>query len=190
MQIALFSSWQEVISGLLAGTAFGFLLRRGHLTRFSVIVNQLRLQDFTVMKVMMTALISSATAFMLLHYLEPHLALQISSTTLFGAALGGAVFGIGMALLGYCPGTAIGSLAEGAKDVWAGIIGMVVGAGLYAECYTRIQETIKPDAELTTITLDQYMSVEPWVVILPLLLLALGAYVFLTFRQRTVAKKR
>ena len=49
------------VTGLLLavvfGAAFGWLLHRGRVTSYNVIVNQLRLKDFTVLKVMLTAIV-------------------------------------------------------------------------------------------------------------------------------------
>ena len=49
-----------IVTGLLAGLAFGFLLQRGGVTRYSVILNQFLFRDFTVLKVMLTAIVTGA----------------------------------------------------------------------------------------------------------------------------------
>ena len=41
--------------GLAIGFAFGFLLQKGGVTHYGVVMGQLLLKDFTVLKVMMTA---------------------------------------------------------------------------------------------------------------------------------------
>lgn len=46
MNISLFAPWNEILSGLIVGVIFGFLLRKAHVTRFNVIVSQLLLLDF------------------------------------------------------------------------------------------------------------------------------------------------
>ncbi|NGX53197.1 MAG: hypothetical protein KR126chlam5_01510, partial [Candidatus Anoxychlamydiales bacterium] len=58
--MCIFESFTKLISGALGGFAFGFLLRKAHVTRFNVIVKQLLLKDFTVMKVIFTAIIVGA----------------------------------------------------------------------------------------------------------------------------------
>ena len=162
----------ELLTGLITGIAFGFLLRKGHLTRFSVIVNQLRLKDFTVMKVMMTAVLSSGAGFAILCYLQPETVPLIDKTTLFATAVGGGIFGVGMAIVGYCPGTGIGAIADGAKDMWFGLLGMIVGAGIYAESYAWIEQTIKPESEMMNITLPEFFGIPAWLILCPLILLA------------------
>ncbi|NLF07305.1 MAG: YeeE/YedE family protein, partial [Pirellulaceae bacterium] len=42
--------------GFLLGVGFGFLLQKGGVTYYDVIINQLLLKDFTVVKIMLTAM--------------------------------------------------------------------------------------------------------------------------------------
>jgi hypothetical protein len=44
--------------GLLTGILFGFLLQKGGVTKYDVIINQLLLIDFTVVKIMLSAVIT------------------------------------------------------------------------------------------------------------------------------------
>ena len=48
--------WQLVI-GFCLGIVFGFLLQKGGVTRYDVILGQLLLTDFTVVKVMLSAVV-------------------------------------------------------------------------------------------------------------------------------------
>jgi uncharacterized membrane protein YedE/YeeE len=166
MSIHLFSSPTELVAGLITGVFFGFILQKANVTRFSTIVDQLLLRNFTVMKVIMTAIAVGSFGLYTLKYYFFDAALIISSTTLLSAAIGGGIFGIGMAVLGYCPGTCVGALAEKAKDAWFGIIGMIFGAGIYAEIFTWIKQNIKPDEQISKTTLAQYFGISPWVFIL------------------------
>lgn len=165
MNTALFTSFPEVLAGLFVGLFFGFFLQKAHVTRFSTIVGQLILKDFTVMKVIMTAIACGSLGLYLLKLFFPEIELIISSTTLLAAALGGGIFGIGMAILGYCPGTCVGALAEKTKDARFGILGMILGAALYAEIYPWIHNTLKPACLITKVTLPEYFQLSPWLFI-------------------------
>jgi len=44
--------------GLLTGILFGFLLQKGGVTKYDVIIGQLLLTDFTVVKIMLSAVIT------------------------------------------------------------------------------------------------------------------------------------
>ncbi|MBI2809796.1 MAG: YeeE/YedE family protein [Candidatus Melainabacteria bacterium] len=182
MDTAMFASWKDVMGGLCVGIAFGFLLRKAHVTRFSVIVRQLLLKDFTVMRVMMSAIAFGSLGIYSLRIFFPEIPMSINSTTLPTALIGGGLFGIGMAVLGYCPGTGIGALANGAKDMWSGLFGMVVGAGLYAELYPWIAKTLKPEDQLTKVTLSEYFGLSPWIFVGGLILLICAMVLMQFFR--------
>jgi hypothetical protein len=165
MEITLFSSWQELSAGLFTGIVFGFLLRKAKVTRFDVIVGQLLLKDFTVLKVMLTAIFVGSIGVYGWIYLSGA-AIIPSATTLGAALVGGGIFGIGMATFGFCPGTSVGALADSQPNVLWGIVGMIVGAGIYAEMSGLIERTIKPLSSYTTITLPELLHVSPLLIII------------------------
>ena len=50
--------YSQLLWGLLFGIIFGFLLQKGGATQYDVIVSQLLLTDFTVLKIMMSAAVT------------------------------------------------------------------------------------------------------------------------------------
>ncbi len=59
----------QVMLGLLFGIVFGFLLQKGGATSYEVIIGQLLLTDFTVLKIMASAVATGLVGFFLLrHY--------------------------------------------------------------------------------------------------------------------------
>lgn len=116
-----------MLLGLLTGVAFGFLLHRGAVTKHTVILRQLLLRDWTVAKIMGTAVAVGAIGF---HFLVASGVTTASVKPLqLGALLSGALlFGVGLAILGYCPGTSVAAAGEGRRDAIAGVLGMVTGA--------------------------------------------------------------
>ncbi len=89
------------IVALVLGGLFGLSLNKAGLTKYHRIANQFRFRDMMVMKYIMTAL---ATAMVLLYALRG-LGLvtfpAFPSTYVAGNLIGGLIFGIGMALVGY-----------------------------------------------------------------------------------------
>lgn len=165
METILFSSLSTLASGFFVGFIFGFLLRKAKVTQFDVIVKQFLFQDFTVVQVILTAIAVGSFGIYGIIGIWPAYALLISKATFLSAALGGGIFGIGMAVMGYCPGTGIGALANGAQDMWFGIAGMITGAALYAHLFDWIAHNIKPTADMTTITLPELFNISPWICI-------------------------
>lgn len=62
--------------------------------------------------------------------------------------LGALLFGIGMVIYGYCPGTGVAAMATGKLDAAAGFLGMLAGAALYALSYDWIAANILPIGNL------------------------------------------
>ena len=91
--------------------------------------------------------------------------LSIEGTVLGGTILGGLIFGIGWGFLGYCPATSAGAFGEGRWDAIWGIMGMLVGAALYAEAYPGLKQSVLTWGDLGKITLPQVLSVNHWVII-------------------------
>lgn len=125
------SAMLTVVGPLLMGTAFGFLLQLGKVTNCNVIENQFRLRDFTVLKVMGTAIVVGGVGVLLLVD-TGNTKYYVKDANLLAVALGAALFGIGMVVYGYCPGTALGAIASGSVHALVGALGMVAGAILYA----------------------------------------------------------
>jgi hypothetical protein len=53
----MFDSPERLALGLLTGFVFGFVLQKGQVTKYAVIVKQFLFQDFTMLKVMLTAVV-------------------------------------------------------------------------------------------------------------------------------------
>jgi len=87
--------------------------------------------------------------------------------------IGGLIFGVGMALLGWCPGTAVGALGEGRLDALVGLAGMVVGGMLFAQVYPDAKRIYRL-GHIGERTWWQMLGINPWLFIVPVCV-ALGA---------------
>lgn len=124
-------------AGLLFGAVFGLLLQRGGVTDYNVIVNQFRFRDFTVLKIMFTAIVVGGIGVWLLHGAGAA-NFHIKPGTLLAILLGATLFGAGMVLLGYCPGTGVAALGTGSLHAAVGVLGMLAGAAAYALSYDTV----------------------------------------------------
>lgn len=125
----------QLILGAGIGVLFGFLLQRGQATNYGVILGQLMLRDFTVIKIMLTAIVTGMVGIFFLNrtgWVRYHI-----KKGSFGASIiGGLIFGAGMALLGYCPGTNGAAVGQGSLDaLLGGVPGLIAGTILYAMIY-------------------------------------------------------
>ena len=98
--------------GFLIGCAFGAILYLGGATSYRRILGTLLLKDMWIIKLMMTA-IGVGTLGIYLLDMGGLANMSIKPAYIWGVAAGGAIFGIGWALAGYCPGTCVVGTAEG-----------------------------------------------------------------------------
>lgn len=89
-----------VIAAIL-GVLFGFSLNKAGLTRYNKIVNVFRFTDMAVLKFMMTGILVSMIGVYTLRALGLITFPNVPSTYIVGNLIGGLIFGIGMALVGY-----------------------------------------------------------------------------------------
>ncbi|MCB1228861.1 MAG: YeeE/YedE family protein [Verrucomicrobiae bacterium] len=136
------SSTAGLVLAAVFGTLFGVLLNKGRVTQYDVIVNLFRFRDLTVLKVMLTAIVVGGIgvfAMMHLGWLEGW---HIKDANVLALILGGALFGVGMVLYGYCPGTGVAAIATGSLHALVGFFGMIAGGIVYAFTYPWLQQHV------------------------------------------------
>ena len=155
----------EMIYGLITGVCFGFLLQKGGVVRYDKQIGALRFQDMTIIKFMMSAIIVGMVG---IHFFEIFglVRLLYKPVVLGENIAGGLLFGLGWGLLGYCPGTQGGALGEGRWDSLWGILGMIIGAGLYAETYPYLMDRVLGWGNFGYLSLPQLIGLNRWLVII------------------------
>ena len=159
--------------GLLSGLVFGFLLHKGGLTEYDVILGQLLLTDFTVVKVMLSAILVGMIGVFIMSWMGL-IRLQIKPGSMGSTVLGGIIFGVGFAVLGYCPGTAAAAFGAGAADALVGMIGMVIGAGIFARLYPVLDRQILNWKAFPADTLPELIGLKPGILAAVMAVLILG----------------
>ena len=89
----------QLLLGLISGIGFGFLLQKGQVTNYGVIMGTFLFTDLTVVKVMFSAVVIGAIG---IHFLKGKglVELRIREAALGRNIIGGIIFGIGFGLLG------------------------------------------------------------------------------------------
>lgn len=169
---SVFADPTSLALGGATGLVFGFLLQKGGVTRFPTILGQFLLRDFTMLKIMLTAVVVGGIGIYGMRAAGLDVPLHVKNAALLGNALGGLIFGVGMALLGYCPGTGVAALGDGAKDAVPGVLGMLFGAAVYAEAYPLLKSSVLGVGDVGKATFDSLTGLSPWWMIA---LTALGA---------------
>ena len=129
---------------LVLGFLFGAILQYANLNRYNVISGMATLENYAVAKAIAVAIGVGAIIIAIeigLGFATYH----IKPFLLGGIAIGGIVFGAGMAILGYCPGTLAISLGEGSIDALFGIAGALFGGFVYTILLPSMQNILGPD---------------------------------------------
>ena len=180
----MFDSPERLLLGLLTGIVFGILLQKGRVAKFSVIVGQFILKDWTVVKVMGTAVVvGSVGVHALVSSGQAHL--HVKPVLLGGVLVGGVCFGVGMAIFGYCPGTSVAACGEGKPDAMVGVLGMLAGALVFVVDFSALQPLIKGLGDMGKVTLPDATGTSPWLWVAGLV--AGGLAVFLLFARRAMS---
>ncbi len=167
-------STKQLVLGASFGVLFGFLLQKGGVAKYHVLIGSLLLEDFTVVKVMLSAIIVGSIGIFSLHALGL-VKLHIKPTRYAANISGGLLFGVGFALMGYCPGTGAAALGQGNWDALAAIVGLMVGSYIFAEVSGGLENTVMKWGdkgkvmlpELVKVSLAKFLMVWiPWLMLI------------------------
>ena len=155
------------------------MLQKGGATDYNVILNQLLLRDFTVVKIMLTAVVTGMIGIYLMKRSD---LVQLSPKPFYlkGITVGGLIFGVGFALLGYCPGTAAGAIGTGSVHAFFGAVGILIGAEIFSVVYPSVKNSLM-SGDHSPITFPQILNVDPWIIILSILIAFLLFFSFFKF---------
>jgi hypothetical protein len=149
-----------VIIGVLMGTVFGFALEKSRVFEPGMIVGQMQMRNFIMLKVFLTAVVTGLVIIGIMHgffgvKLYP-------KSLLYGAdIIGGLILGAGITLAGACPGTVFAQIGVGYKDSWLILIGGLAGALTFG----YLEPTLNPillSGGPGKLTLDKLSGVPFW----------------------------
>lgn len=129
---------------LIFGFLFGAILQFSKLNRYNTISGMSMLKDLTMAKAIATA-IGLGIVLVNIEIALGFASYHVKPLLLGGILIGGILFGIGMAVLGYCPGTMPVSMGEGSLDAFTGFAGAIVAGILYSVAVPSIKSFLGPD---------------------------------------------
>jgi uncharacterized protein len=162
----VFSDSVNLIVALALGVFFGFFLERGGLGNPHKLTGIFYLTDFAVPKAMFTAILVAATGLCVLSDLKvlDMSKVWIIPTFFWPQLVGGALFGLGYLVSGYCPGTAVAGLASGRLDALVAMIGIGSGTLLFSVLYPWLEGFYKT-SDMGQPTLPGLLGINHWVVL-------------------------
>lgn len=162
-----------ILLGLAMGVAFGFLLEKSRVFEPAVILGQLQLRSFLMLKIFLAGVAAGLVIIGLL--VATGLSGLHPKPTLWTADIvGGLVLGAGIALAGACPGTTLAQIGAGYRDAWLTLAGGLVGA----VAFTYVEPILRPvllAGGAGKLTLDRLLGIPfPWLAFATSALIAVG----------------
>ncbi|MEX0715241.1 MAG: DUF6691 family protein [Planctomycetaceae bacterium] len=167
------ASGAKLVQALIFGVAFGFLLQKGGVAKFDILIGVLLLENFVVVQVMLSAILVGMVGVYLLQR-AGLVELQIKETVYGANIVGGLVFGVGFGLLAYCPGTDAAAIGQGNLDAPVGVAGMIVGSYLFALASKFTRGTVTTWGERGKLTLPELTGVSRGAFVVAAVVLLVG----------------
>ncbi len=173
----------KTLQAILFGSIFGVLLQKGGVAKYNVLEDQLLLRDFTVVKVMASAILVAMIGIFALHKFAGT-KMHVKPTKIGANILGGLIFGAGFAFAGYCPGTSAAALGQGELLAVITMCGLVAGSYAYAEASKFLKRTIEGWGDLGKLELPSVAGVSAGAFVAVFAVFLIGALFALDRIQR------
>ncbi len=162
---------------VLIGVAFGACLEMAGLGNANKLAGQFTLRDFTVFKVMFSAILTAMLGSFWLGRLGvvDLASIYVPTTYLAPQCIGWLVFGIGFVLCGLCPGTACVAAGSGRLDGLAAMAGLFAGMLLAGLALPRFEPFYRA-TDFGVLTLPDTAGLPYGVVVAAVVLMALGCF--------------
>lgn len=134
------SVFVAILVGVAMGIVFGFALEKSRVFEPGMIVGQMQMKNFIMLKVFLTAVATGAVVLAVLNgfgyvKLAPKPALYAADI------IGGLILGAGITLAGACPGTTLAQIGAGYRDALFTLIGGLLGAVAYTYAQPMLSKT-------------------------------------------------
>jgi len=176
-ELGYFGARGALVAALTIGIAFGWCLESAGMGSARKLAAQFYLTDLTVFKVMFSAIVVAMLGvfwFARLGLLDLS-RVYVPETWLWPQAVGGVVFGVGLAIGGLCPGTSCVAAASGRGDGLAVLLGMFGGVLATGLGFAPLRELYDSTAR-GPLTLPAWLGVPYGAVVLAVVAIALAGF--------------
>jgi len=159
---------------VLIGILFGYALQRSGFTDSRKIAETFYMKDVHVPIVMFTAIVTAAIGlwgFSLLGLIDAS-KMYFLPSFLLPMIVAGFIFGIGMAVGGFCPGTSLAAMVTGKIDAIVFIIGVFLGSLLFGDLFPLWDKFYTSDAKGVW-RIDQLLNINLGLAVLLVALVAI-----------------
>ena len=158
----MFDSPDKLLLGLVTGVVFGVLLQKGRVAKFPVIVGQFLLKDWTVAKIMGTAVVVGAVGRLRPGRRRPRAACTSSRSCSAACCSAASASASAWPSSGTAPAPRVAACGEGRRDAMAGVLGMFAGALAFVAAWPALQPVIKGLGDMGKVTLPDLTGTSPW----------------------------
>jgi uncharacterized protein len=126
--------------GVVMGIVFGFALEKSRVFEPGIIVCQMQMQNFIMLKVFLSAVATGAIILAVLNGFG-YVKLQPKAALYAADIVGGLLLGAGITLAGACPGTTFAQIGAGYRDALFTLVGGLVGTITYSYAEPVLSKT-------------------------------------------------
>lgn len=147
-----------VFLGLAMGAVFGLALEKSRVFEPGMIVGQMQLRNFTMLRVFLSAIVTGLLSLAVLNGMGV-VELHPKAFVLGAQIVGGGLLGVGMVIAGACPGTVFAQIGAGYRDAWFILAGGIVGALAYGYALPSFESYLGSGDK---VTYAQLLGIEFW----------------------------
>jgi hypothetical protein len=126
--------------GIVMGIVFGFALEKSRVFEPGIIVGQMQMRNFIMLKVFLTAVATGAVVLAFLNGFG-YVKLQPKAALYAADIVGGLILGAGITLAGACPGTTLAQIGAGYRDALFTLVGGLLGAVAFSYLQPALSKT-------------------------------------------------
>ena len=129
-----------IVVGIAMGIVFGFALEKSRVFEPGIIVGQMQMRNFIMLKVFLTAVATGAVVLAFLNGFG-YVKLQPKAALYAADIVGGLLLGAGITLAGACPGTTLAQIGAGYRDALFTLLGGLFGAVAFSYAQPALSKT-------------------------------------------------
>lgn len=151
--------------GVIFGFVFGVMLEKSRVFEPKIILRQLELKNFIMLKTFLSAILVGSLSIYALQEMGYISGLKLKPVLVEANITGGLILGFGMVFAGACPGTVFAQVGVGYKDASYTLIGAVLGVLAYSYMKKPFLDQWFYSEKGHTMTMDQVLGIDSGVLL-------------------------
>ena len=176
---------ENYLYALFIGIMFGFILERAGFGTSNHIAPVFYFKNLRVSQVMVSAILTTATLLTISVYygILDFNQIFIPTTYIWPYVVGGVLFGLGMVMSGWCPGTAAVGFATGKLDAAVFLLGVMVGMSIYFDEFDLIA-SFANSSNAGRLTIDKLVGGDIYTSLIITIFLGIGLSIFMQVMKK------